>query len=448
MKKFIRRVFNLHILALLSGLVIFFILFGSRAVSAEEQKEKSYLIKVNRYHNTITIYEKNENGKYNIPIKAMVCSVGRKGTETKKGTFQTQGKYRWKYLMGDVWGQYSTRIIGGILFHSVYYYEYGNPGTLATRQYNMLGSPASHGCIRLTVEDAKWIYDNCSIGTTVVIYDDKDSPGPLGKPKAVRLPANVRWDPTDPNQKNPYKDKKPTISGVKNQTIAWGEEADLLKKAKAKSTLGTDITDKLKIEGEINPYIAGDYEVIYSVTDNLGRSTKKTIIITVDESDETPEFVGINDRIISKDIIVNEDFALDGVEVICGDIRLKKSDIEVTIDELNEEEYKITYEINIGEEMSATEYATIIVDGEAPVITGITERILIPGQIPDEEFALTGVDISDNRSSLDQEDIKITILEKEEGSYQIIYEAIDEAGNMTKKETIFHLATIETNLLN
>ncbi|HAH78565.1 MAG TPA: L,D-transpeptidase, partial [Ruminococcaceae bacterium] len=32
-----------------------------------------------------------------------------------------------------------------------------------------LGEPASHGCIRLPVEDAKWIYDNIPEGTKVVI---------------------------------------------------------------------------------------------------------------------------------------------------------------------------------------------------------------------------------------------------------------------------------------
>jgi lipoprotein-anchoring transpeptidase ErfK/SrfK len=178
-----------------------------------------YLIKVNRHYNTITVYAKDETGQYNTPCKAFICSVGRKGTETVLGTFQTKEKFRWKALMGDVWGQYSTRIVGGILFHSVYYYENGNPGTLANREYNKLGSAASHGCIRITVEAAKWIYDHCPVGTTVIIYDDKTSPGPLGKPESIKLPSSVRWDPTDPSAKNPFKDKSPSISGVKNQKI-------------------------------------------------------------------------------------------------------------------------------------------------------------------------------------------------------------------------------------
>ena len=62
------------------------------------------------------------------------------------------------------------------------------------------------GCVRLTVEDAKWIYDNCPSGTYVEVYDS-DDPGPLGKPEAMKLDAdspNKGWDPTDPDERNPW----------------------------------------------------------------------------------------------------------------------------------------------------------------------------------------------------------------------------------------------------
>ena len=34
---------------------------------------------------------------------------------------------------------------------------------------NTLGTPASHGCIRLKTNDAKWIYDNIDDDTKVII---------------------------------------------------------------------------------------------------------------------------------------------------------------------------------------------------------------------------------------------------------------------------------------
>ncbi|MEG2774223.1 MAG: L,D-transpeptidase, partial [Acetivibrio sp.] len=124
-----------------------------------------YLIKVNRQQCTITIYEKDKKGEYSVPIRAMLCSPG---WDTPLGSFKTPEKYRWRLLMGDVWGQYSTRINKGVLFHSVWYYD-KDPSTLSNIQFNKLGTVCSHGCVRVNVEDAKWIYDNCPVGTTVTI---------------------------------------------------------------------------------------------------------------------------------------------------------------------------------------------------------------------------------------------------------------------------------------
>ena len=68
---------------------------------------------------------------------------------------------------------------------------------LSAAEYNKLGSPASHGCVRLCVRDAKWIYDNCSLGMQVIIYDNPN-PGPFGKPATIKIPPTQNWDPTDP----------------------------------------------------------------------------------------------------------------------------------------------------------------------------------------------------------------------------------------------------------
>ncbi|MFT4143580.1 MAG: L,D-transpeptidase, partial [Mobilitalea sp.] len=227
MKITTRRLFSRQRIFLFLCFAVLSFLACTQQVSAEENQKKTYLIKVNRSHNTVTVYEQDKNGVYNVPIKAMLCSVGLSGTPTKVGTFRTMAKYRWKLLMGDVWGQYSTRIVGGILFHSVYYYSM-NPQTLATNQFNKLGRAASHGCIRLSVADAKWIYDNCDVGTTVTIYDDPKSPGPLGKPEAIKISGNLRWDPTDPNPENPYNKLQPVITGAKNLNTEYGISIDYL----------------------------------------------------------------------------------------------------------------------------------------------------------------------------------------------------------------------------
>lgn len=428
MKQGIKRLTDLRQIVIFSIALLLIIFMNVQKASAEvKSKEQPYLIKVNRVHNTITIYEKGEDGKYSVPIKAMVCSVGKKGTQTKLGTFQTKAKYRWKELMGKVYGQYSTRIVGGILFHSVYYYTNGNPATLATKEYNNLGSEASHGCIRLTVEDAKWIYDNCPLGTTVVVYDDKSSPGPLGKPEAIKLPSTVRWDPTDPDVKNPYYKKLPSISGTKNKSVAWGTEVDLLEGVKAKSSVGLDITSRLVVEGEINPYKSGDYWITYKVTDSLQRTSMNKIKVTVKRSKKAPILEGINDMVVKGDTVIDDTFAREGITASCMGVELNPADIVVEIKAVNELQYRITYSINVGRE--TIKYAIISIDKEAPVFTGIEDRILTVDQIPDREMALENVEVTDNYTLLTQENIEVTIAENPDGGYLVTYKAVDEFGN-------------------
>lgn len=57
-------------------------------------------------------------------------------------------------------------------------YQQKDKSTLEWWEYDKLGTKASLGCIRLKVEDAKWIYDNCIPGTKVEFYSSA-TPGPL-----------------------------------------------------------------------------------------------------------------------------------------------------------------------------------------------------------------------------------------------------------------------------
>ena len=166
-----------------------------------------YCLAVNTSQNLVVVYTTDSAGKFTKPVKAMVCSCGKSGSPTKTGTFQTTDKYVWRALNGGVYGQYATRITGSYLFHSVPYYAQ-DKSTLETAEYNKLGSRASAGCVRLCVRDAKWIYDNCAKGTIVTLYADGDLQEPFVKPSAKKIPTSspyAGWDPTDPDERNPWK---------------------------------------------------------------------------------------------------------------------------------------------------------------------------------------------------------------------------------------------------
>lgn len=52
------------------------------------------------------------------------------------------------------------------MFHSVLY----NRGSMTHIQDGTLGKQVSHGCVRLDINNAKWLYYNIPNGTKVVIY--------------------------------------------------------------------------------------------------------------------------------------------------------------------------------------------------------------------------------------------------------------------------------------
>lgn len=174
-------------------------------VDAEQVKTgaATYYIKVNYGANTVTVYGKDEAGEYTVPVKAMICSCGI--STPKSGVYKTSNGYRWGTLIGGVYGQYSTRIVGNILFHSVPYTD-NSPDCLEYWEFDKLGTSASAGCVRLMVADARWIFNNCERGTMVEFYSSGD-PGPLGKPSAPKITGNERcrnWDPTDTAEGNPW----------------------------------------------------------------------------------------------------------------------------------------------------------------------------------------------------------------------------------------------------
>lgn len=161
-------------------------------------QKKEYFIRVNRTASCVTVYAKDGDKGFTIPVVAFICSAGK---ETPKGSFTIKDKLRWHELMGPCWGQWCMHLTTDILFHSVYYDKERDKKSLNVGAYNKLGTMASHGCVRMRAGDCKWIYDNCDVGTKVEIYNNKKNPGPFDKPSIKKLSAGHTWDPTDPTIK-------------------------------------------------------------------------------------------------------------------------------------------------------------------------------------------------------------------------------------------------------
>ena len=173
-------------------------------INVIEKEKLKYYGEIIRNYNTVIIYELDENKEYTKIAKVFPCSTGRNG-RTPTGTFYTKKGGAWGSLMGGVFGQYYTVITGDILFHSVPYYSMSKDN-LEWEEYNKLGDYASAGCVRLSVNDAKWIYENCPNGMQIKIYDG-ELPVGVSKPLALKIDESSPfkgWDPTDPDINNPW----------------------------------------------------------------------------------------------------------------------------------------------------------------------------------------------------------------------------------------------------
>lgn len=120
----------------------------------------SYFIWIDLPQQKVNVFN-GSNKKWNL-VKSMVCSSGKTSTPTVKGNFTVGSKGGYFIADGGARCKYYTQISGNYLFHSVLYDNKGN--------YiidNTLGVPVSHGCVRLSLENAKFIYDNIPAETTI-----------------------------------------------------------------------------------------------------------------------------------------------------------------------------------------------------------------------------------------------------------------------------------------
>ena len=116
-------------------------------------------------------------------IYTMYCSgglfhkdpnTGKMVSDTPTGTYQIQPERGQSFFNNSLneganyWVSWKDN--GVYLFHTV---PTKKDGSYNVPEAEKLGKqPASHGCIRLSVPDAKWMMQNLKVGTKVVVQND------------------------------------------------------------------------------------------------------------------------------------------------------------------------------------------------------------------------------------------------------------------------------------
>lgn len=138
---------------------------SSNNIISKIDKETEYVVDTSITKQVVNIYRNGEE------IKSFKCSTGLIGdqdNETPIGVFFIQvkgnGFFSEKYGEG---AKYYIKFFSNYLFHSI---PIDRNGNIIEEEEKRLGEPASHGCIRLSMEDIKWMYDNIPQGSKVNIH--------------------------------------------------------------------------------------------------------------------------------------------------------------------------------------------------------------------------------------------------------------------------------------
>jgi len=170
--------------AFVLALVLVCAIFYPASAHAYDQLKNTdpdkYYILLDLRNQYVTVFEKDKDGEYAKVVRRFICTTGRtkldpndpedQGTPTPKGIYKIGGRERFgKFAaFGGTYARYWTQIVGGVYFHSIMYSK-RDVNTLDRGAFRNLGNNVSHGCVRLYVEDAKWLYYYAPPGTTVEV---------------------------------------------------------------------------------------------------------------------------------------------------------------------------------------------------------------------------------------------------------------------------------------
>ena len=174
-----------RIAGLLFALVALFsvLLLPGSAHAQDELKNDDpdkYYILLDLRNQIVTVFERDEAGEYTKVVRRFLCSSGRtdvdeadpedEATPTPRGIWKIGGRERFgKFAnFSSSYARYWVQIVGSIYFHSILF-DKRSIDAMDKQAYNDMGNKVSHGCVRLYVEDARWLYYYACPGTTIEI---------------------------------------------------------------------------------------------------------------------------------------------------------------------------------------------------------------------------------------------------------------------------------------
>ena len=197
-----------------------------------------------------------------------------------------------------------------------------------------------------------------------------------------------------------------------------------------------DVTDKLKIIGDLDYNKIGEYEVTFEIETLIGKYTKQAKVKVVDTT--PPELI------LEGGVELNQSYAtgfeepgIKAIDKYDGDITDK---IQTTKEDIDENHYNIKYvvEDSSGNKTEASRKVTVV-DNIPPVIDikGFSNMTVTIGSTYEEKGA-TAVDEKDGDLT-DKIIVEGSVDTSKEGTYKITYKVSDSKGNEAVKERVVNV---------
>ncbi|EAF4031921.1 DUF5011 domain-containing protein [Listeria monocytogenes] len=221
---------------------------------------------------------------------------------------------------------------------------------------------------------------------------------------------------------------------VDDSSLSVGDIFNPMEGVSAYDTEDGDVTSHIDVfSNNVDTQTPGTYSVSYKVTDAFGKSTTKTVQVTVVND---PPIIAANDR----EILVGEDFQpLEGVSAsdkqdgdLTSSIQVSSNDVDTT----KAGTYHVTYVIEdyVGAKAEKTVTITVKEKNAAPEIWMDTNTIQL--HVGDQPDWMVGVTANDKEDGNLTEAIKIDVSNvdlSQPGNYQVSYQVTDSDGLTTTK---------------
>ena len=189
-------------------------------------------------------------------------------------------------------------------------------------------SDKEDGDITSKIEVIENTVDTTKVGEYKVVYKVTDSQGASVK-KEIKVVVRSN--------------EKPEIS-AKDVVLKVDDKFDVKSGVSASDKEDGDITSKIEVvENTVDTTKAGEYKVVYKVTDSQGASAKKEIKVVV-RSNEKPE-ISAKDVVLKVDDVFNAMSGVSASDKEDGDITSKIKVAENTVNTSKAGIYKVVYEV-------------------------------------------------------------------------------------------------------